>query len=89
MAKNRKLNIVLSKEQRQALERTVKCGTGKAMDIRRANVLLLADESENRKRNKDVVIADMLGITVQAVHDIKKKFLDTSSEDRSYQGNTS
>jgi len=36
------------------------------MEIQRANVLLLADESDDRKRQKDVVIANMLNITPQA-----------------------
>ncbi len=48
------------------------------MEIRRANVLLLADESGDRKRQKDVVIADMLNITPQAVHGIKLNFLERS-----------
>ena len=48
------------------------------MEIRTANVLLLADESGDRKRQKDVVIADMLNITPQAVHGIKLNFLERS-----------
>ncbi len=52
MAKYRKLRIVLTKEQRSSLERTVRKGTSGAMEIRRANVLLLADESGDRKRQK-------------------------------------
>lgn len=78
MAKYRKLRIVLTKEQRSSLERTVRKGTSGAMEIRRANVLLLADESGDRKRQKDVVIADMLNITPQAVHGIKLNFLERS-----------
>lgn len=78
MAKYRKLRIVLTKEQRSSLERTVRKGTSGAMEIRRANVLLLADESGDRKRQKDVVIADMLNITPQAVHGINLNFLERS-----------
>lgn len=78
MAKYRKLRIVLTKEQRSSLESTVRKGTSGAMEIRRANVLLLADESGDRKRQKDVVIADMLNITPQAVHGIKLNFLERS-----------
>ena len=81
MAKYRKLKIELTKEQRSALEKTVRSGVGGAMEIRRANVLLLADEAGDRKRQKDIVIASMLGITPQAVHDIKQHFLDRSGED--------
>lgn len=81
MAKYRKLRIELTKEQRATLEKTVRSGVGGAMEIRRANVLLLADEAGDRKRQKDIVIASMLGITPQAVHDIKQHFLDRSAED--------
>lgn len=81
MAKYRKLKIELTKEQRASLEKTVRSGVGGAMEIRRANVLLLADEAGDRKRQKDIVIASVLGITPQAVHDIKKHFLDRSAED--------
>ena len=81
MAKYRKLKIELTKEQRAALEKTVRSGVGGAMEIRRANVLLLADEAEGRKRQKDIVIAGMLGITPQAVHYIKQHFLDRKAEE--------
>lgn len=80
MAKYRKLKIELTKEQRSALEKTVRSGVSGAMEIRRANVLLLADEAGERKRQKDIVIASMLGITPQAVHDIKQHFLDRSAD---------
>ena len=80
MAKYRKLKIELTQEQRKSLEKTVRSGTGGAMEIRRANVLLLADEAGDRKRQKDIVIAVMLGITPQAVHDIKQHFLDRTAE---------
>ena len=58
MTKYRKLRIVLTKEQRSSLEKTIRKGTSGAMEIRRANVLLLADESGDRKRQKDVTIAE-------------------------------
>ncbi len=82
MAKYRKLRISLTDEQRKSLEQIVSKGVSGAMEIRRANVLLLANEAGDRKRQKDVVIARMLGITVQAVHDIKAKFLDRKDSDR-------
>ena len=82
MAKYRKLKISLTEEQRKALEQVVSKGVSGAMEIRRANVLLLANEAGERKRQKDVVIARMLGITVQAVHDIKAKFLDRQDSDK-------
>lgn len=80
MAKNRKLRIYLTEEQRKAFEKTIRKGVSNAMEVRRANVLLLADESEGRKKQKDVVIASVLNITPQAVHDIKQRFLDRVEE---------
>ncbi len=76
MPKNyKKLTIQLTEEERTGFEKMVRCGVSKAMDLRRANVLLLADESEGKKRKKDVSIAETLGISVQAVHNIKENFL--------------
>ena len=46
MAKYRKLKIELTKEQRVTLEKTIRSGVGGAMEIRRANVLLLAEKRE-------------------------------------------
>ena len=82
MAKCRKLRIELTEEQRKSLEQIVSKSVSGAMEIRRANVLLLANEAGERKRKKDVVIARMLGITVQAVHDIKVKFLERRDSDK-------
>lgn len=82
MAKYRKLRITLTEEQRKALEQIVRKGVMGAMEIRRANVLLLANEAGERKRQKDNVIAQMLGISVQAVHDIKVKFLESKDTDK-------
>lgn len=82
MAKYRKLKIELTDDQRRSLEQIVRKGVSGAMEIRRANVLLHANEAGDRKRQKDVVIAQMLGITVQAVHDIKVKFLERKETDK-------
>lgn len=81
----KKLRIQLTDEERAGFERMVRCGVSKAMDLRRANVLLLADESGGRKRKKDVHIAELLGISVQTIHNIKENFIlrrePPSSED--------
>lgn len=76
MPKNyKKLRIQLTDEERACFTKIVRCGISNAMDLRRANVLLLADESDGKKRKKDVQIAEILGITVQAIHNIKENFL--------------
>lgn len=87
MAKNRKLRIELTEDQRKSLERTVRKGLSGAMEIRRANVLLLANEAGEHKRQKDVVIAKMLHITPQAVHDIKLKFIEREDDVPDYPSN--
>lgn len=76
MSKYRKLNIILTKEERSELESVVRKGNSGAMEIRRANVLLMADRGEGHERVKDVDIAKALGITIQAIHDIKVRFLE-------------
>ena len=78
MAKYRKLSITLTESERHDLEEMTKKGMSGAMEIRRANVLLMADESCGRKRQKDVDIAKALGITPQAVHDIKSRYIERS-----------
>lgn len=76
MPKNyKKLTIQLTEEERASFEKMVRSGVSKAMDLRRANVLLLADESAGKKREKDIHIAKTFGISVQAVHNIKENFL--------------
>lgn len=62
MSKYRKLNIILTKEERSELESVVRKGNSGAMEIRRANVLLMADRGEGHERVKDVDIAKALGI---------------------------
>ena len=76
MAKYNSYHINLNNSQRTTLEKVVSSGKSGAREIRRANVLLLADESDGRKRTKDVDIAKALGISVQAIHDIKKQYLE-------------
>lgn len=84
----RKLRINLTSDQRKALENIIRKGESNAMEIRRANILLHADESDGRKRYKDVVIADMFGITIQAVHDVKVKYLEAEIKRPSQKDNS-
>ena len=43
MGKYKKLDIILTKEQRSSLEMIVRKGMDSAKDIRRANVILMVD----------------------------------------------
>ena len=81
MSKYRKLSILLNEDERKALTDIVRKGSGPAMYIRRANVLLLADLNNPAGRMKDVDIAKALGITNQAVHDIKARYIEKKNTD--------
>ena len=78
MGKYRKLSITLTEEQRDALEKKVNQGKCSAIEIRRANVILMVDGSQG-KGMKDVDVASALGITQQSVHNIKSKFLESQT----------
>ncbi|MDT4763362.1 helix-turn-helix domain-containing protein [Sphaerochaeta sp. PS] len=73
--KYQSLRITLTTEERNELEKIVSNGTAQAKEIRRANILLSVDESEGRKRMKDVVVARMLGTTPQTICQVKKDYL--------------
>lgn len=73
--KYQSLRITLTTEERKELEKIVINGTAQAKEIRRANILLCVDESEGRKRMKDVVVASMLGTTPQTICQVKKDYL--------------
>ena len=60
MKKYKKLQIVLTGEQRKTYESIVRKGVSSAAEIRRANVLLLADESGDRKKQPDAMIAQSI-----------------------------
>lgn len=72
--KYQSLRITLTTEERNELEKIVSNGTAQAKEIRRANILLSVDESEGRKRMKDVVVARMLGTTPQTICQVKKDY---------------
>ncbi len=76
--KYQSLHITLTTEERNELEKIVCNGTAQAKEIRRANILLCADESGGRKRMKDVVVARMLGTTPQTICHVKKDYLQKS-----------
>ena len=81
MSKYRKLSIFLNERERKALTDVVRKGTSPSAEIRRANVLLMADRNNPQGWMKDVDIAKALGITNQAIHDIKSRFIEKRKED--------
>lgn len=76
--KYQSLRITLTTEERNELEKIVCNGTAQAKEIRRANILLCVDESGERKRMKDVVVARMLSTTPQTICQVKKDYLQKS-----------
>lgn len=71
-----RLTIILTSTERSDFEKMLRCGTAKATDLRRANILLLADESNGRQRKKDSEISEVLGVSLQTVHNVKARFLE-------------
>ena len=79
MKEYQKLSIVLSPNEKQELLDIVKKGKSSAAVIRRANVILMSDSSEGKKKTEEE-IADSLNITKQTVHNIKVKYLSGTKE---------
>lgn len=72
----RKLYVVdLSKEEKELLEAITTKGESKARTIRRAHILLLADEGL-----KDKQIARSLGAAVTTVERVRKRFVEEGLE---------
>ena len=83
--KYQSLHIELTAKQRSVLEDIVSKGKAPAKEIRRANILLSADESDGRKRTKDVDIAKMLNVSIQTISTVKKTFINSSDTDKAIQ----
>ena len=83
--KYQSLHILLTAEQRSSFEKLVSTGKASAKEIRRANILLLADESNGRKRIKDKDIASMLSVSVQTINTVKKTFINSSEPEKAVQ----
>jgi len=73
------LVICLKPEERTDLEALVSKGSAKSREIRRANILLMADTSGGRKRMKDVVISQALGVSAQTISKVKKTYLGAAN----------
>ena len=82
MSKYRKLSIFLNEKDRKALTDIVRKGISPSAEIRRANVLLMADRNNPQGWMKDVDIAKALGITNQAIHDIKSRFIEKREDNK-------
>ncbi len=74
MPKN-KYPIRLSVEERELLRALVSKGTSPARSIRRAHILLLADEHRPGGKMKDNAIADQLHVHVNTILNIRKTYM--------------
>jgi hypothetical protein len=83
MDDNRKLTVRLTTEQRQRLDEITRNGSSKAKRIRNARVLLMADRDHPLGRYKDAQIAASLGIHVNTVARVRRKYVvDAGGDER-------
>jgi hypothetical protein len=75
-----KYKVTLTKDERQQLEAMVNKGKAAARKLTHARVLLLADESENRKGTLDAPIAAGLQINLRTVARVRQRFVLESFE---------
>lgn len=63
--------VLLSKQERQCLEKIVASGTDRARKITRCRILLLADEAKGKT---DEEIADALGVCLATIFNIRRRY---------------
>lgn len=71
----KKYKVTLTPSEESFLEELRRKGKRSAQIIRNANILLNCNESVNGKKRKDEEIADLLGVTVRTLENIRKKFV--------------
>lgn len=74
MASNSKIEVVLSADERQELERLVCSGVAAARRVRQARVLLMADEDRRIGDRPDWYIAEQVGLSVRQICRIRQQF---------------
>jgi len=70
-----KLRVHLAAEVRRELETVARSQTAKAAKVRRARVLLLADEDHAEGQRSDTYIATVVGLSEKQVKLIRQKFV--------------
>lgn len=73
-------HVTLEKEERVALTALVNKGPGNARRLRRARILLMADEAQEGGGGKDVDIAKALQASVRTVERIRQKCVEMGVE---------
>jgi len=72
-------NIILTREERDQLERFVKTGVHGAMAIRRARAILALDRSGKKDHLRIGRICETVGLSRQGLYKIRKDFLASTS----------
>jgi hypothetical protein len=75
----KKIQIILTKEERRILEQFSKTGVHSVRLVTRAKIILALDTSEGRKAEKQNDIAQRLEISRQAINNTKRDFLAAES----------
>ena len=76
----KKYKVTLTKEERGELVTLVSKGKGKARNLKRANILLMVDESQANGGWKDAEIAKALSVGVRTVERIRQKCVEQGIE---------
>jgi len=79
--KNRAYRIQLSKEEQKKLQSICSKGKAASRSIRRAQILLWADENRSEGKLKDKEIAERLQIQFNTVHLVRKTFVEQGSQE--------
>jgi len=77
----KKKSIVLSKEQRQALEQLASKGAAPARKIKHAEVLLKIDESEHGPNWSDKQVKEAFGVGEATIWRLRQRFFGQGLED--------
>ena len=72
--------VRLEAQERQRLEQMVRVGRSAAWRIRRANVLLAVDESDEGPKLKDHEAPRVLGVSVRSIESLRKRFVEEGLE---------
>lgn len=72
----KKYVVRLDAEERVQLERIVRSGRRSALTIRRANILLAVDESEDGAKMTDAEVVRALGVAVRSVEMLRRRSVE-------------
>jgi hypothetical protein len=71
-----KNHVCLTEDERKKLHSMISKGTAAARSIKRANILLAADENNINGRNSEVSIAELFHVSKQTVHTVRKRYFE-------------